>query len=248
MIDVTQRQPDRSDLVAALLRRGRQLLDAPRRPINFQTGIPDAEGLLNNIEQYPHLFVFGCVMDRQIKFGRAWAIPYRIGMEIGGFEFQKFRRLSTIKLEQMFSDNRFHRFNKTMANSLHKAAQLIHRTYNDDASKIWGGNPSSALVVRRFLEFQGVGIKIATMAANILVREFKVPLWDLSAIDISPDSRVTRFFKENGLLRREASPSELIYLARELSPDFPGLLDHAAFTDGGYKRFGTSKAARTGVK
>jgi len=240
--DVIKPPPAGDRVVAELLLRGRELLDAPRSPVDFQTGIPEAEALLNNIEQYPHLFVFGCIMDRQIKFGRAWAIPYRIGVQAGGFEFARFRRLSAETLEQLFTQNRLHRFNKTTANSFFQAAQHIHRTYNDDASQIWLGTPSSALVVRRFLEFTGAGIKIATMAANILVREFKIPMRDLSAIDISPDSRVTRFFKERGLLRKDASPTELIYLARELSPDFPGLLDYAAFTDGGYERSSAGKA------
>lgn len=227
---------EQHQLLASLLTQGRALHMAPREPINFQTGSSEADRLMNNIDEFPHLFVLGCVMDRQINFGRAWIIPYRVGEFAGGFRFTSFKKLSSADLEHFFEKKKLHRFNKVTAQHFFKAINKIHAEYDGDASKIWRGTPSSALVIRRFLEFDGVGIKIATMAANILVREFKIPMRDLSAIDISPDRRVTRFFKENGFLRSEASPAELIYLARELSPDFPGLLDYGAFIAGEYQR------------
>jgi len=70
------------------------------------------------------------------------------------------------------------------------------------------------------------------MAANILVREFKLPMADYSAINISPDGRVMRFFKAHALLRKEGTIDELPYLARELNTEFPGLLDIAAWRGG----------------
>jgi endonuclease III len=223
-------------LIAEVLKQGHALLNAPRAPIDFKTGMPDAERSLNSIEKFPHLYVLGCIMDRQIPFGRAWAIPYRVGLAVGGMDFPAFQKVTQRETELIFAEGKLHRFNKVAANHFYRAVRRIDDLYEGDAAKIWLGTPSSASVIRRFLEFEGVGIKIATMAANILVREFKMPMSDCSAIDISPDSRVTRFFKENGFLRPEASAIELIYLARELSPEFPGLLDYGAFLAGEYKR------------
>jgi hypothetical protein len=37
---------------------------------------------------------------------------------------------------------------------------------------------------------------------------------------------------ERGLLRDDGTKDELIYLAREIYPDFPGLLDWAAWQGG----------------
>lgn len=223
-------------VIQDLLTRGRALLEAPRQAVNFHTGIAKAEELLNNIDRFPHIYVLGCVMDRQIKTGRAWSIPYRIGEKLGSFEFTPFCDVSEAKYSRMFKTHRYHRFNGKMAKYFYQAIQRINDEYDGDAAKIWLGTPSSALVIRRFLQFDGVGVKIATMAVNILVRHFKISMRDFNSIDISPDSRVTRFFVKHGLIDAGASRDELIYLAREISPEFPGLLDYAAFLDGEYKR------------
>ena len=203
-------------------------MDETQRPISFDTKNKEAEELLKDL-RHPHIFVLGCIMDRQIAAPRAWIIPYKIGVEAGGFQFKYFERLSENCIAKIFNEKKLHRFNSVQTKNFYSGICRIKEKYDGDASRIWAGNPRSATVVRRFLEFPGVGVKIATMAANILVRKFKVPMKDYSSIDISPDVRVKRFFKKHGLLREEASNEELIYLARELSPEFPGLLDLPAW-------------------
>ena len=237
----TMASPEQKALIENILVQGRALLNAPRCKVDFKTGIAEAEKLLNDIEKFPHLYVYGCVMDRQISYGKAWSIPYRVGQIIDGFGFESFERLSIEEFERIFSEEKLHRFNTVMARIFYNVTRRICELYDGDASTIWSGNPQSALVIRRFLEFDGAGIKIATMAANILVREFKVPMRSHHSIDISPDSRVARFFKDNGFLEANASEAQLIYLARELSPEFPGLLDYGAFMAGEYKRKSSAK-------
>lgn len=106
----------------------------------------------------------------------------------------------------------------------------IQDEFNGDASAIWNNNQRSATIVRRFLEFDGVGIKIATMAANILARDFKIPMKD--HIDISPDRHVKRVFKRLGFTSDETSNDELIYCAREFNPRYPGIFDLSCFEIG----------------
>lgn len=219
------------DVVAKLIEEGLRRLEIPIQDISF-SDMPGEYNTWDNFKKFPHLFVLGCVMDRQIKAERAWAIPYLIGKEIGGFEFEKFLSLSEEKILEIFNSKKLHRFNNDMAKCFYGAIQLIHSKYGDHAENIWANNPKSATVIRRFLEFNGIGIKIANMAANILTRDFKIPMRDRSSIDIAPDVQVMKYFKYHGLLRPEAKIDELIYRARELYPEYPGALDIGAWEGG----------------
>jgi endonuclease III len=70
------------------------------------------------------------------------------------------------------------------------------------------------------------------MAANILARDFKIPMKDRICIDISPDVQVKKVFIRLGLLPRGASNEQLIYLCRELNPEYPGVFDFSAWDIG----------------
>ncbi len=135
-------------------------------------------------------------------------------------------------LKSNFHKKSLHRFNDVMAVNFFSAIQLIHKKYQNNASNIWKEKPKSATVVRRFLEFKGVGVKIASMAANILAREFKVPLQDKICIDISPDVQVKRAFTRLGFISKNSTNDELIYCARELNPEYPGIFDLSSWEIG----------------
>jgi len=70
-----------------LVEHGQILFDAPKQPVAF-TKEPQADALLNDLDNRPHAFALACVMDRQVKAERAWLIPYRISEKIGGFTMQ----------------------------------------------------------------------------------------------------------------------------------------------------------------
>jgi len=218
-------------IVEILVHRGNELFSLPYKKIKF-TRNEDADSLLNNLGEFPHAFVLACVMDRQMEAERAWLIPYSISQEIGGFEFERLLKLDLNYFKEIFNKKSLHRFNNIMAENFYFAIQLIHTKYNDDASKIWKYKPKSATIVRRFLEFKGVGVKISTMAVNILARHFKIPMQDRICIDVSPDVHVKRVFTRLGFIAKEASNDELIYCARELNPEYPGIFDFSAWEIG----------------
>lgn len=211
-------------IMEILMKRGDQLLNQPYTKIEF-TENPQADELLNDIEKFPHAFVLACIMDRQIRAERAWMIPSKICQEIGSFDISKLLELNSQHYMELFRENKFHRFNDIMAKNFHSAIQKIHHDYNGDASLIWNDSPRSATIVRKLLEFEGVGVKIATMGANILAREFKIPMEDHFCIDISPDVHVKRVFRRIGFISKNASNEEIIYSARELNPEYPGIFD-----------------------
>ncbi len=216
-----------------LVKRGEELFARPLvEPIRF-TGNAEADAFFNDLGRYPHAFVLGCLMDRQWKAERCWLIPYLVKEKLGSFEFGVLAGLSREKIGAWMSEPEpLHRFPDKMAHIFYLAIQRIADQYSGDASRIWRDSPSSATIVRRLLEFNGAGPKIATMAANILVRDFKIPVSDKYSIDISPDVQVRRAFNRLGLTRDKASNEELIYTARELNPTYPGIFDLPAWEIG----------------
>jgi endonuclease III len=213
-----------ANITAILVERGEELFNRPACPVVF-TKNPEADALLNDLANYPHAFVLACVMDRQIKAERAWTIPHRLAQELGGFSFERLLAVSADEFRKLFASLQLHRFPEIMSQNLHAAIEHINSVYSGQAARIWQRHPSSAEVVFRFLQFAGVGPKIATMAANILARDFKVALADHYSIDISADVHVRRVFWRLGLVSEGASAEAVIYRARALHPQFPGLMD-----------------------
>lgn len=208
-----------------LVEHGKTLFRAPKQLIHF-TRETQADALLNDLTNHPHAFVLACVMDRQVKAEKAWLVPYRISQKIGGFSMAALRALSRADVHRLMAKPEpLHRFVDTMTDHFYSAVQRIMGNYASDAARIWAERPSSAEVVYRFLEFDGVGPKIGSMAANILAREFKIPFADYFSIDISADVHVRRVFARLGLCATDATVQQVIYKARALNPDFPGMMD-----------------------
>ena len=208
-----------------LLKHGQQHMR--KRPTIIQfTRVNKYDVLLNDLDKNPHAFVIACVMDRQIKAELAWAIPWKLKDRIGDFSLDTLHRLSKKQLKKYLnSPFPLHRYTEKMPECLYSAIQIIGDDYDGDASLIWANRPSSAEVVFRFLQIHGVGQKIATMAANILARNFKIKFKDYYSIDVSVDVHIKRVFFRLGLTKRDASVDEVVYKARALYPEFPGLLD-----------------------
>lgn len=212
-------------ITGILIEKGKALFDAPREFISF-TGNKHADILVNDLENTPHAFVLACIMDRQIKAELAWMIPYRISEKLGTFEFQALEQLDINDVEKLMTEPEpLHRFPKEMSNNFYQGIQTIAQKYKGNAATIWVDKPSSADVVYRFLEFRGVGQKIATMATNSLVREFKIDFSDYYSVDVSIDVHVKRVFRRLGLIPMNATREQIIFRARALSPEFPGLLE-----------------------
>jgi len=190
------------------------------------------DSFLSDLHNYSHAYVLACLMDRQIKAERAWMIPFRVKNELGTFNIND---LAEVKLEEyktIFNKYKLHRFNDTMAEVFHSAIHDIQNRYKGNAANIWLNKPSSSAVVYRFLYFKGCGVKIATMAVNILARQFRVPFSDYYSIDISPDVHIIRVMKRMGFVPKDASNEMIIYKARELNPEFPGIIDFSCWEIG----------------
>lgn len=121
-----------------------------------------------------------------------------------------------------------------MPKCLHSAITVIDK-YSDDvgnAACMWSANPLGKDVVNRFKEIHGVGDKIGNMAVRILVTNHAVKM-DTRSIDVSVDVHIEKVFYRLGLVEKSASKSKMkkaiINMARELHPEFPGLIDPPIF-------------------
>ncbi len=213
-----------------LIQKGWEYFNAPRKFIDFTGGHVPANIMINDLEDQPHSFVIACLMDTQIKAERAWMVPYELKHRIGSFYFETLKSFSQEALRKFMSDPTcLHRFVKNKADCLYELIHKIDQEYDGKASNIWQGEPSSAEVVHRFIEFKGFGQKLANMATNILAREYKIPLSDYRSIDISADRHVTRVLSRLGLVPMHPSPEYIIFTAREISPEYPGIVDLPLF-------------------
>ena len=172
-------------------------------------------------------------MDRRIKAEKAWVIPYRISEKLGDFTIATLGKRSVNDIKELMGKPKpLHHMFDRMGGFFYSGLQRIITFYKGDAARIWCGRPPSAEVIYRFLEFEGIGPKIATMAANILARDFKIPFADHVSIDISADVHVRRVFGRLGLCAPDASIEKIIYKARALYPEFPGMMDLACWEIG----------------
>lgn len=212
-------------LTAELISRGEALFDDKRAYVRL-ANLGPADRLVNSIRKYPHAFVIACLMDKQLKAERAWRIPYEILCRLGSFEFEELARLTEKRWAHVMSrPSPLHRFPAKMGAEAYLALRHIGEQYNGNAARIWNDRPSSAAVIYRFLQFRGIGQKVATMATNILAREFKAPMSDYYSIDISVDTHVKRVLHRMDIVPADATTDQIIYAARAIHPEFPGLLD-----------------------
>ena len=219
-------------LVGRLVDEGRAALAQPRQPALFAYDIA-ADAILNDIEHCPQAFVLGCLANRMGKAKQAWKVPLRLSERFGTLDVAVLAQQTEADWARVARDPApIHRRPDLMATVLRLGVQRLQDAYDGDAARIWKGTPASATVVRRFLEFYGAGPKIASMATNILVRQFKIPLHDYHFVDISVDVQVRRVMTRLGFVPEGATDDLLIYAAREAHPEFPGIFDLALWRIG----------------
>jgi uncharacterized HhH-GPD family protein len=177
-------------------------------------------------------YLFGVILDQNIKAEKAWEIPYLLKQRLGHLNVHKIANMKDEDLVAIFNQKpKLHRFPKIMALRIKKACQLLVKRYNGKTENIWKDNPKSSELVKRFKEFEGIGQKKASMATNILVRDFGIKVKDKRGIDISYDIHIRRVFLRTGLVEKD-NMNSMIEIARKLNPEYPGLLDNPCWIIG----------------
>ena len=212
-------------IAGRLIKRGLDKYKAAPYFVEF-TGESEADQLVNDLQSSPHAFVIACVANRQIKGKLDWTVPYRLSQRLGHFEMSRLLQLTLSDIEAVTSKPEpVEGFTAEVCDTLYRAVCHIGSKYEGDAARIWSDRPPSGELVYRFLGFHGIGPKIANRAANILARQFRIPLADYYSIDISADAPVKRVFTRLGLVPKDAPGEQFIFKARALHPEFSGVLN-----------------------
>lgn len=197
------------------------------------------------INDYPHLFLLGCIMDRRINFEKAWNIPLQVANELGSKDFQVFLSKNQDYYIDLFIHRKYHRLNKEMAICFYQAIQKIKSDYKGNAANIWNDNPSFTVLKKRLMDFKGVGDNISSMIINILERRGLIKINDKSGLDISADINVKRVMYRMGWINNIDNNYDAIIAAREHNPVFPGVFDKLLWKVG--KEYCLSKESKCDI-
>lgn len=170
-------------------------------------------------------FLLGVLYDQQRPGEVIWQIPYRLYKTLGHLDPELISKMSYTDILSLFEEIKLKpRYPRPMAKQTIEAAQKIFNEYGGKVENIWADNPTCAQVQKRFGEFNGIGQKKAAMATKILIQKYGIPLRDRSGLDIAADDLLTRMFKRCGFVNYE-DKNLVVSKARELNPDYPGILD-----------------------
>jgi len=180
----------------------------------------------------PLAYLLAVILDQGMRAERVWEIPFLLKERLGRLDIHRIADIDSKKIREIFLQKpMLHRFPRVMALRIKNASKLILDRYDGKPENIWNDNPRSADLQRRFMEFEGIGQKKASMATNILVRDFGIKVRDRKGIDISYDIHVRRVFLRSGLADKD-DMNLMIQNARKLNPEYPGILDNPCWIIG----------------
>ncbi len=161
-------------------------------PLIFCPKNPEADTL---VKTEPLAFLFAVIMDQGALSEGIFEIPYHLKSILGHLDAPGIADMPDERLLETFEElPRKPRYPGNCARWIKKACQRVCDDYDGNPAAIWGDEPRAGDLVSRLWAFDGIGQKKASMAANILYRDLKVPLRNLHELDVSFDVQVRRVF------------------------------------------------------
>lgn len=185
------------------------------------------------LRQNPFAFLMAASIDRGARAEAVWEIPFHLRNKLGHLNPKTLSQVSVSQLEDILrSLDRQPRFPLQAAQTISSLSKLVTTQFNGNADTIWK-NREPREVIRTFEHIWGVGPGIANMTIRILLDEFGYDpsLEGRRQIDVKADIHVIRIFYRTGLITSK-SADVCIQTARQLHPEFPGLLDWPAWEIG----------------
>ncbi|MFA4918767.1 MAG: hypothetical protein WC581_05885 [Thermodesulfovibrionales bacterium] len=161
-----------------------------------------------------------------------WQIPYNMYKILGHLDpyiISKMAVQDVLSLFDKLPRKPFY-YNKMAQRTIDGARKVIN-DYGGKVENIWADNPNCSQLQKRFEAFSEIGQMKAAMAAETLVKKFNVHLRDYAGLNIAVNEQVTRVFKRCGFVDYEEKYL-VITKARQLNPEYPGILDRPCWEIG----------------
>ncbi len=215
-------------VVEALLSYGRRHhAERAGAPPQF-TPNPDANDLLLN---NPFAFLLAVLFSQGIPAERAWQAPYELQQRLGHLDPARIAAEPDRTRTAVAQPPALHRYVNDLSDWIVDAARQVTVRYGGEAQRVWSGEPRAADLAAQLRTFNGIGQKKAAMAVEILARDLKVPVLELTGTDIAYDVHVRRVFLRTRLADSD-NLDHMVGVARRLHPERPGEMDFPAWLIG----------------
>jgi len=172
----------------------------------------------------PFAFLLGVIFDQGIPYQRAWQAPLELRRRLGHLDPTRLATDPEAVRRAVQVPTPLHRYVETVPRWVAAAAHKVATEFGGDAGRIWSDRPTARQLIDRLLTFDGIGLKKAAMAVEMLERDLGVPVREMGGSDIAYDVHVRRVFLRTGLAERD-DEQHMIEVARALHPERPGALD-----------------------
>jgi endonuclease III len=194
------------------------------------TGDANADRFLR---QNPLAFLMAASIDRGARAEAVWKIPFTLNCRLGHLDPKTLSQYTIDQMETILrSLDKKPRYPRQAAQTIIYLSKLVADEFNGNAADIWHGHFPWE-VTQTLDRIWGVGPGIAHMTVRILKDEFGYnPVHESwQKVDVKPDVQVRRVFYRSGIAQ-DRNESTAVHVARQLHPEFPGLLDWPAWEIG----------------
>ncbi len=185
------------------------------------------------LRENPFAFLMAASIDRGAPAEAVWEIPFHLCNRLGHLDPRRLAQMTPHEIEKALRAlDRMPRYPKQSARTIFSLSTIVVSRFGSNAANVWHER-QPIQVVQTLDDIWGVGPGIAHMTVRILKDEFGYdPGADgWSQVDVKPDVQVRRLFYRTGLAS-DRSENTCVQAARQLHPEFPGLLDWPAWEIG----------------
>lgn len=176
-------------------------------------------------------YLFAVIFDQNIPAEKAWTAPWLLKQRLGHWNLGRMVAEGVDILRDAVKQKpALHRYHY-LGNWVWEASKQLVDKYQGNAGNIWKNTRDARIILDRLLAFKGIGQKKANMALIILYEYFNQKLDNLDEVDVPYDVHIRRVFLRTGLISSD-SIKEVVAVGRTYSPDYPGIIDSAAWNIG----------------